>query len=108
MNLRDEWKDEPEKEEPPELIGKALFGPDGGEFINVVSDKPLELAEDWDDIFRRFKRNPDHFEIVEDTVKQGIWQQSKRTEDGDRDVIDLYSYSARFRRKLSSAVNVSE
>ena len=32
------------------------------------------------------------------------WQQSKRTETGDRDTVQLYSYSARFRRISREAI----
>lgn len=67
-----------------------------GEFQNVTSDKPLT---DWTHIFKKFSLDPARFVIVDDTVRMSVYQQSKRLENGDRDVQNLYSYRARFRRK---------
>lgn len=67
-----------------------------GEFQNVTSDKPLT---DWAHIFAKFGLDADLFVIVDDTVRMSVWQTSRRTDDGDRDVQNLYSYKARFRRK---------
>jgi hypothetical protein len=36
------------------------------------------------------------------------WQQSKRTDTGDRDVVQLYSYRASFRRKVVNAVTEAD
>ena len=88
--------------EPPVNMGSAEYGPEGGAFTDIKSETRLEAASDWAPIFARFNLNPDDFEIVGDTVRASVWQQSKRTEDGDRDVINLYSYSAHFRRKMSA------
>lgn len=84
---------------PATPLGKVELGADGGEFTDIRTDAPLT---DWSDIFRRFNLDPDVFEIVDDTVRMSSWQQSKRTENGDRDVITLYSYRARFRRLVST------
>lgn len=75
----------------------------GGEFKNVKSDKPIT---DWRPIFEKFDLDPDEFEVVGDTVRMSMWQQSKRLENGNRDTINLYSYSARFRRKTLSSVDL--
>jgi len=37
-----------------------------------------------------------------------MWQQSKRLEGGDRDTINLYSYSARFTRKIEHAITEAD
>ncbi|UOE45899.1 hypothetical protein [Agromyces larvae] len=87
--------------------GKMELGPDGGSFEDVRSDRPLDLG-DWDHVFAKFKLDPAQFEILDDTVYCSTWQTSKRTEDGDRDVIDLYSYKARFRRKGANERALSE
>lgn len=55
-------------------------------------------AGDWSGVLRHFGLDPAVFEVVDDTVRMSSWQQSKRTEGGDRDVVWLYSYKARFRR----------
>lgn len=69
---------------------------DEGEFKNLMSETPLA---DFSDVFRKFGRDPEHFIIVDDTVTERCWEQSKRLENGDRDTITLYSYGARFRRR---------
>lgn len=72
-----------------------------GEFQNVTSDKPLT---DWAHIFAKFGLDADLFVIVDDTVRMSVWQTSRRTDDGDRDVQNLYSYKARFRRKQETGL----
>lgn len=89
-----------EAELPPEIVGKVEVGPDGGEFTDIRTTEPLD--DDWSAIFRRFNLDPDKFEIVDDTVRMSNWQQSKRTDNGDRDVVNLYSYRALFRKKQSA------
>lgn len=79
-----------------ESLGTADIGPDGGEFRDVKSSEPIT---DWSHVFRQFKLDPEVFEVVGDSVRCSTWQQSKRTEGGDRDVVQLYSYRAVFRRK---------
>lgn len=89
--------------DPVTLTGKAEFGPDGGQFIDVQTTEPIT---DWSDIFERFNRDPNHFDIVDDTVLMSTWQTSRRTDDGDRDVQNLYSYRARFTRRRDDAINL--
>ena len=62
-------------------------------------DHPLNLARDWSELLAKFGLDPDLYEVVDDTVKIGTWQQSKALEDGSRDMVQLWSYKARFRRK---------
>lgn len=62
--------------------------------------EPITRVSDWDGVLRHFGLDPAEFEVVDDTVRMSKWQQSKRTEDGDRDVVWLHSYKARFRRRL--------
>jgi hypothetical protein len=77
------------------LTGKVDVGPDGGEFVDVQT---TEVITDWSDVFRRFNLDPDSFEVVGGTVRMSTWQQSKALEDGTRDVVNLFSYRATFRR----------
>ena len=81
----------------------AEIGLDGGQIYTGVLDTPI--ADDWSPILRGFGLDPDVFEVVGDQVKMSKWQQSKRTESGDRDIVWLYAYKAVFRRKLASAVS---
>ena len=85
--------------EPVESLGSVEVGPEGGEFTNIRTSEPLT---DWAHIFARFGLDADTFEIVGDTVRMSQWQQSARTADGDRDVVDLFSYRAMFRRRQES------
>jgi len=48
------------------------------------------------------------FEVADDTVRMSKWQSSKRLDNGDRDVIWLYSYKARFRRRTQPVLADSE
>ncbi|MCW2132899.1 hypothetical protein B0G38_002066 [Arthrobacter sp. VKM Ac-2550] len=79
----------------PTLTGKADVTKDGGEFIDVQTTEPVT---DWTHIFQRFNLDPQAFEVVGDTVRVSTWQQSKALEDGTRDIVNLFSYRASFRR----------
>ena len=70
---------------------------DGGEIYTGVLDAPI--SDDWSPILRSFGLDPEVFMVVDDKVKMSKWQQSKRTESGDRDIVWLYSYKAVFKRK---------
>lgn len=70
--------------------------PDGAQVNNVVVQSPIN--EDWTAVFGLFNMDASKFEVVDDTVRMSTWQQSARSKDGVRDSIQLYSYSARFRR----------
>jgi hypothetical protein len=100
---------EPERPAPViEDKSTCDYGPEGGDFKDVISDKPLALASDWDHIFLKFNLNPADYVIVDDTVRCSTWQQSKALEDGTRDVVQLYSYRARFARKTVGGTDVAE
>lgn len=88
------------------LSGRCEYTPDGGSFEGVVTEEPLESSDDWRHVFERFNLDPDVFEIVNDTVRISTWQQSRRTDDGNRDVVNLYSYRAVFTRKSAALEQV--
>lgn len=85
---------------------EVVVGPDGGELSTGTLAAPLELSTDWTGVLRGFGLDPDVFEIVDDTVRMSKWQTSKRTEDGDRDAMWLYSYKARFTRRAPTLTDV--
>lgn len=85
--------------------GRCDLGPEGGSFTDIISDAPIT---NWTHVFERFKLDPEVFEIVGDTVRMSTWQQSKRLDSGERDVVDLYSYRASFRRKTEDAVTEAD
>lgn len=93
MSLADALSNPPAQ---PETLGTVEVGPEGGEFRDVRTEQPLT---DWTHIFERFGLDPDLFTIVGDTVRMSHWQQSARAKDGTRDLINLYSYRAQFRRR---------
>ena len=78
----------------------AEIGLDGGELATGVLTEPL--GDDWSAILKSFGLDPTVFEVVGDKVRMSKWQSSKRLENGDRDLIWLYSYRATFgRRKVA-------
>lgn len=96
MSIKDALEGVQQGKLPPDEAGRVEYGPDGGEFTDI---RVPEKLTSWDHVFERFSLDPDEFVIVDDTVRISHWQQSKRTDGGDRDVVDLYSYRARFRRR---------
>ncbi|CDZ89042.1 hypothetical protein ACQR3W_21990 [Rhodococcus ruber] len=86
--------------------GSIDVTPDGASVNNVVVDSPVN--DDWSAVFALFNMSAAEFEVVDDTVRMSTWQQSRRTADGDRDVVQLYSYSARFRRKPKQRLSDAE
>ena len=76
----------------------------GAQINNVVVNAPIN--GDWSNVLALFNLDPAEFEVVDDTVRMSTWQQSARSKDGDRDSIQLYSYSARFRRVTRDMVPV--
>ena len=78
---------------------------DTAEISTGVLDKPVT---DWDSILLSFGLDPNVFEIVDDKVRMSKWQSSKRLENGDRDVIFLYSYKATFSRRKTPKISDSD
>jgi hypothetical protein len=87
--------------------GKITIEKDGGQFEDVTLDAPV-VDSDFSRVFRIFQQDPNEFEIVDDTVRMSTWQQSKATDDGTRDLVQLYSYSARFKRKPKQRLSDDE
>lgn len=83
----------------------AEIGLDGGEISTGVLTAPLT---DWKHILLSFGLDPDVFEVSDDKVRMSKWQSSKRLENGDRDLIWLYSYRATFTRKKGSSVTKAD
>lgn len=93
--------------EREQIKGRVEVNSDGGEFSDVTVDAPITDG-DWSRIFAIFQLDPDEFEVADDTVRMSTWQQSKRLEDGHRDTVQLYSYSARFQRKPKQRLSDAE
>jgi len=92
------------EQRPEKAVRSSIeIGADGGELQTGALEQPIELASDWRAVLAGFGLDPDEFYVVDDTVKMSKWQQSKRTEDGHRDIVWLYSYKARFSRRTPQA-----
>lgn len=104
MSLADDIASTPRSE--PAGKGSIDVTPDGASVNNVVVTSPI--LDDWAPVFALFNLNADEFEVVDDTVRMSTWQQSARTKDGDRDIIQLYSYNARFRRRPKERLSDEE
>jgi hypothetical protein len=83
-----------------------VIGQDSKPFAEISTDKVeistgivQEPITNWDSILQSFGLDPDVFEVVDDKVRMSKWQSSKRLENGDRDLIWLYSYKAMFKRR---------
>lgn len=83
---------------PPDKAGAAWRMTLTPEHADVETGALVEKVTTWDGVLRHFGLDPLEFTVVDDTVRMSSWQTSKRTEDGDRDVVWLYSYKARFKR----------
>ena len=84
-------------------LGSVEVTAEGGELQTGERSAPIVLASDWNSVLEGFGLDPAVFFIVDDTVRMSKWQQSKRLDNGDRDIIWLYSYRARFARKPYTA-----
>lgn len=93
--------------EEASLKGRVQVNPDGGEFENVTVESPITDG-DWSRIFTIFRLDPSEFEVEGGSVRMSTWQQSKRLENGQRDTVQLYSYSARFKRKAQERLSDAE
>ncbi len=96
-----------QEEEVEDVVGQASkpfveMTKDTAEISTGVVDKPIT---DWDSILLSFGLDPSIFEIADDKVKMSKWQSSKRLENGDRDLIWLYSYKATFVRRSTPKVS---
>lgn len=96
MTLADELK--PDKPVPDGMKTKIEVDATGATVTNALFNTSTPTFEDWGFIFKRFNLDPEQFEIVDDTVGMSSWDQSSRTPDGDRDLLQSYSFRARFRR----------
>lgn len=91
---------------PKQATGHAEVSPEGVTFSDIRLDH--KLTDDWSEVFAKFDLDPSVFVVVDDTVKMSVWQQSKRLDNGDRDTINLYSYSARFTRKKLDEITAAD
>jgi hypothetical protein len=106
LSLKDTLNEEVNNPKTADQKPWAEIGLDGGEIFTGILDAPI--ADDWSPILRSFGLDPDVFMVVDDKVKMSKWQQSKRTESGDRDIVWLYSYKAVFKRRVGVSLNEND
>ena len=106
MSLKDTLNEEVNNPKTTDQKPWAEIGLDGGEIFTGILDAPI--ADDWSPILRSFGLDPDVFMVVDDKVKMSKWQQSKRTESGDRDIVWLYSYKAVFKRRVGVSLTEND
>ena len=99
-----------QEEEVEDVVGQsskpfAEIGLDGGEISTGILTAPLS---DWTSILLSFGLDPNVFEVSDDKVRMSKWQSSKRLENGDRDLIWLYSYKATFTRRKTPKITDSD
>jgi hypothetical protein len=99
-----------QEEEVEDVVGQsskpfAEIGLDGGEISTGILTAPLS---DWTSILLSFGLDPNVFEVSDDKVRMSKWQSSKRLENGDRDLIWLYSYKATFTRRKAPKITDSD
>jgi len=89
------------QEEVEDTVGQASkpFAEISKESVEISTGVVEEPITNWDNILLSFGLDPEVFEVVDDKVRMSKWQSSKRLENGDRDLIWLYSYRAIFKRR---------
>jgi hypothetical protein len=104
MSVADDFAAAPTNE--PANKGTVDVTRDGAQVNNIVVESPI--LDDWTPVFALFNLDAAEFDVVDDTVRMSTWQSSRRTDDGHRDTIQLYSYSARFKRKPKARLSDAE
>ncbi len=77
-----------------------------GEVVSTPRHEPI-TQDGYDDLLREWGFDPEFYEIVE-PVHCSVWQQSKRTETGDRDIVNLYAYKAGVRQTRRARLDAEE
>lgn len=72
-------------------------------FTGLETTNPLDPTDTDGGAFTRIFElagvNQADFDLVQDSFKFSTWQQSKASDSGDRDLVQLYSYRGTFRKK---------
>ena len=98
------------KQEPVDETGfdgeriKAGYEITGNDGTFQSPSMRIPIGANWDALLESFSLDPEIFEVLDDTVRMSQWQSSKRLENGERDIVTLYSYRGRFRRKAAAVL----
>lgn len=81
-------------------------------FTGLETTNPLDPTDTDGGAFTRIFElagvNQADFDLVQDSFKFSTWQQSKASDSGDRDLVQLYSYRGTFRKKNLNALTLDE
>ena len=81
-------------------------------FQGLITGNPLDPTSTdggaFAKIFELAGLTQEDYELVQDTFKFSIWEQSASKPDGTRDLIPLYSYSGTFRKKNTSILTLAD
>lgn len=79
-------------------------------FSGLISDNPLDPRDigAFAKVFELAGLSETEYRLIEDTFKFSTWQQSKASEGGKRDLVQLYSYSGRFARLTTADLEADE
>lgn len=104
VSLRDTHAARTEEAGRPRL--ELDLGPDGGSFSGYVT------AEEGPDAFTDFYRltglDPAEWPLDHGSLRVSMWQQSRRLENGDRDVVWLRSYRGNLRRLTRPEIDAED
>lgn len=81
------------------------LGPEGGSFEGFT---PTDQDNSFDEFYQLTGLDPEEWPLDQGSLRVSMWQQSKRTEDGDRDVVWLKSYKGNLRRTSRPELTTSE
>ena len=97
-------------EDIEEAIGQdsKKFAEISGDSVEISTGVVTEPIINWDSILVSFGLDPEVFEVLDDKVRMSKWQSSKRLENGDRDLIWLYSYKATFIKRKVPALKTTD
>lgn len=103
----------PEQVETPVEAGAGAgaveVDPDGASLSRVVVTTPILEDGDWAPILEMFGLNPEHFEVVNDSVRMKSWWVARGSKKNDTwEPLQMYSYDARFRRVNKDMVPVAK
>ena len=84
------------------------FAEISGDSVEISTGVVTQPIVNWDSILISFGLDPEVFEVLDDKVRMSKWQSSKRLENGDRDLIWLYSYKATFIKRKVPALKTTD
>ena len=84
------------------------FAEISGDNVEISTGVLTEPIVNWDSILISFGLDPKVFQVLDDKVRMSKWQSSKRLENGDRDLIWLYSYKATFVKRKVPALKTTD